>query len=168
MHASDIFSTARSPSGLALGGGCLPLHFLVAQMVNNLPAMCETWVWSLGWKDPLEKGMATTPVFLTGESRGQRSVAGCSHVLQSWTWLSKQTFFHLHSTTEEVNLNKWPFLSPSVRAEIRQWRETFKQRQVKVSKAKQGNCPGNGWYNRLKSCSEPETVHDRGNCRLWE
>ena len=31
---------------------------LVAQMVKNPPAMLETWVQSLGWKDPLE-GMAT-------------------------------------------------------------------------------------------------------------
>ena len=32
---------------------------LVAQKVKNLPAMQETWVQSLGCKDPLEKGMAT-------------------------------------------------------------------------------------------------------------
>jgi len=32
---------------------------LVAQMVKNLPAMQETWIQSLGWEDPLEKGMAT-------------------------------------------------------------------------------------------------------------
>ena len=32
---------------------------LVAQLVNNSPAMRETWVWSLGWEDPLEKGKAT-------------------------------------------------------------------------------------------------------------
>ena len=32
---------------------------LVAQMVKNLPAMRETWVRSLVWEDPLEKGMAT-------------------------------------------------------------------------------------------------------------
>ena len=32
---------------------------LVAQMVKNLPAMRETWVHSLGWEDPLDKGMAT-------------------------------------------------------------------------------------------------------------
>ena len=31
----------------------------MAQMVKNLPAMRETWVQSLGWEDPLEKGMAT-------------------------------------------------------------------------------------------------------------
>ena len=29
---------------------------LVAQLVKNLPAMRETWVQSLGWEDPLEKG----------------------------------------------------------------------------------------------------------------
>ena len=32
---------------------------LVAQTVKNPPAMQETWVQSLGWKDLLEKGMAT-------------------------------------------------------------------------------------------------------------
>ena len=32
---------------------------LMAQTVKNLPAMQETWVWSLGWGDPLEKGKAT-------------------------------------------------------------------------------------------------------------
>ena len=31
---------------------------LVAQMVKRLPAMRETWVWSLGWEDPLNKEMA--------------------------------------------------------------------------------------------------------------
>ena len=31
---------------------------LVAQMVKNPPAMWETWVGSLGWEDPLEKGTA--------------------------------------------------------------------------------------------------------------
>ena len=31
----------------------------VAQMVKNPPAMWETWVWSLGWEDPVEKGNAT-------------------------------------------------------------------------------------------------------------
>ena len=31
---------------------------LVAQLVKNLPAMQETWVWSLGWEDLLEKEMA--------------------------------------------------------------------------------------------------------------
>ena len=32
---------------------------LVAQLVKHLPAMWETWIWSLGWEDPLEKRKAT-------------------------------------------------------------------------------------------------------------
>ena len=32
----------------------------VAQLVKNLPAVWETWVQSLGWEDPLEKGKVTT------------------------------------------------------------------------------------------------------------
>ena len=31
----------------------------MAKMVKNLPAMQETQVQSMGWEDPLEKGMAT-------------------------------------------------------------------------------------------------------------
>ena len=43
---------------------CLYIHVLlfgdspVAQMAENLPALQETWVQSLVWDDPLEKGMA--------------------------------------------------------------------------------------------------------------
>ena len=47
-------------------------------MVKNLSAMWETQVQSLGQKDPLEKGMATPPVFLPGESHGQRILVGYS------------------------------------------------------------------------------------------
>ena len=31
----------------------------MAQMLKNLPVMWETWVQSLGWENPMEKGMAT-------------------------------------------------------------------------------------------------------------
>ena len=36
-----------------------PRASLVAQLVRNPPSMWETWVRSLGWQDPLEKGTAT-------------------------------------------------------------------------------------------------------------
>ena len=51
---------------------------LIAQLVKNPLAMWDTWVRSLGWGDPLEKGMATTPVFLPGEFHGLRSLVGYS------------------------------------------------------------------------------------------
>ena len=37
----------------------LTMDFAVAQMVKNPSAMQETWVRSVGWEHPLEKGMAT-------------------------------------------------------------------------------------------------------------
>ena len=54
------------------------LASLVAQLVKNPPAMQETPVQFLGQEDPLEKGMATTPVLWPGEFHGQRSLAGYS------------------------------------------------------------------------------------------
>ena len=77
-NAGDLGSIpglGRSP-GEGIG---YPLQYfgasLVAQTVN-LPAILETWVWSLRWKDPWKRAWQATPVFLPGESRGQRSLVG--------------------------------------------------------------------------------------------
>ena len=54
---------------------------LVAQMVKNSPAVPETWVWSLGWEDPLEEGMATHSSILAWRiptHRGAWSLVGYS------------------------------------------------------------------------------------------
>ena len=40
----------------------------MTQMVKNLPAMQDTGVQSLGWKDPLEESVAIHSVLLLGES----------------------------------------------------------------------------------------------------
>ena len=79
-HLSHFYCTARSVgkesacdardpslipgSGRSPGEGIgYPIQYswasLVAQLVKNPPAMPETWVQSLGWEDPLEKGKAT-------------------------------------------------------------------------------------------------------------
>ena len=50
----------------------------VPQTVNNLPAMQETQVQSLGWEDPLEEEKATHSSILTREFHGQRSLADYS------------------------------------------------------------------------------------------
>ena len=56
---SSIPGSARSPGE----GVDYPIQnswaSLVAQMVENMPAVWETWVWSLGWEDSLQEGMAT-------------------------------------------------------------------------------------------------------------
>ena len=51
---------------------------LVLQMMRYPPAMQETGVQSLGREDPLEKEMVPPPVFLPGETHGQRSLVGYS------------------------------------------------------------------------------------------
>ena len=61
---------------------------------KNRLAMQETQVQSLGQEDPLEKGMATHPVFLPGESHGQRNLVGYS------PWGDKES-----GTTERLTLS---------------------------------------------------------------
>ena len=60
---------------------------LVAQMVNNLPAMQETRLQSLGPEDPLEKGMATHSSILAWRTPTDRGVwrAAVHGVAKSWT-----------------------------------------------------------------------------------
>ena len=70
---------------------------LVAQMVENLPAVQETQVRSLGGEDPWRRKGQPTPVFLPGEARGirgQRSLAGYSPwVSKRWTQLTFSVLF---------------------------------------------------------------------------
>ena len=75
----------------------------MAQLVKNSPAMWETWVQSLGWEDPLEKGKATHSSILawsipwTAESMGS----------QSWTQLNDFHSLKLKSfCTENETINE--------------------------------------------------------------
>ena len=66
---------------------------LMAQVVKNLSAVWETWIWSLGWEDPLKKEMATQSSILAGESDGQGEWQATVHgVTKSWTRLSDLHF----------------------------------------------------------------------------
>ena len=48
----------------------------MAKLVKNPPVMRETWVQSLGWEDPLEKGKVPTAVLWPGEFYGLYSPWG--------------------------------------------------------------------------------------------
>ena len=50
--------------------------FLVTQMVDNLPAMQETWVQSLGWENPLEEGKETHSSILAWRIPMDREASG--------------------------------------------------------------------------------------------
>ena len=92
---SSIPRLGRSP-GEGIG---YPVQYswalLVAQIIKNLPAMWESWVWSLGWEDPLEKGKVTHFSILAWRIPWTLWSMG----LQRWTRLSN---FHFkvcpHST----------------------------------------------------------------------
>ena len=51
----------------------------MAQLVKNLPVMRETWVRSLGWEDPLEKGVATHSSILAWEISWTEEPGGLVH-----------------------------------------------------------------------------------------
>ena len=76
-------------------------------MVKNLPVMQETRVRSLGWEDPLEKGMATHSIFLPGESHGQRFLVGYS----PWGRKGLDTSEQLTHTSWKI-MNPLPFFRP--------------------------------------------------------
>ena len=67
---------------------------LVAQMVKNPPARWEMWARSLGWENPLEKGIATHSSILAAKPHGQRSLAGYS----PWGCKESDTTEHLRHT----------------------------------------------------------------------
>ena len=91
---------------------------LVAQMVKNLPTLQETWVQSLGWEDPLEKGMPTHSSILawripwTEEPGGLQSLAS-QRVRHNWATKRAHTctYTHTHTHTHKV----WVlYLSPNL------------------------------------------------------
>ena len=68
-QSMEKLSSVKPIPGARMVGDCCLLIFnsnlchiqgsLVAQTVKNPSARRETWVWSLGWEDPMEEGMAT-------------------------------------------------------------------------------------------------------------
>ena len=64
---------------------------VVAQMVKNLPAVWETWVWFLGGEDPLEEHIATHSTILAGRIPWTEEPGGLHRVTKNWIWLSDWT-----------------------------------------------------------------------------
>ena len=74
--------------------------------------MQEARVQSLGREDPLEKGMATTPVFLPEKSHGQRSLVGHS------PWGCKEADMTDRLTLSKKNANSKRYMPPSVHSSM--------------------------------------------------
>ena len=108
---SSIPGSGRS-SGEGIG---YPFQYswacLVAQLVKNPPTMRETWVLSLGWEDPLEKGKATHSSILAW--RSPWTVESMDGIAKSQTRLSD---FHFTSLSPYVFM--WLFLCVSSEREL--------------------------------------------------
>ena len=75
----------------------------MAQLVKNPPAMWETWVWSLGWEDPLEKGKATHSI-LAWRIPWTKSM-GSKRVRQDWanfTHLKIENYINFETKSREA------------------------------------------------------------------
>ena len=75
----------------------------VAHMVNNLSAMQEAWVWSLGREDPLEKGMPTHSSILAWKLPWTEEPGGLQGVTKSQTWLNNTTTSNTFFTNYFIN-----------------------------------------------------------------
>ena len=71
-------------------------------MIKNLPTIQETWVPSLGWENPLEKGIATYFSIVSGEFYGMRGLVGYN------PWGCKES-----DTTEQQHFNFLFFFFPT-------------------------------------------------------
>ena len=92
-HAAAVHGVAKSRTRLSNWtelNSWTTWTFLVAQMVKNLPTMQETRVWSLGWEDTLEKGMATHSSILAWRTPWTEEPGGLQSMRsqKSWTQLN--------------------------------------------------------------------------------
>ena len=93
-------------SGRSAGEGIgYPLQYswasLVAQLVKNLPAVWEAWVWSPHWDDPLEKGRATHSSVLAWRIPWAIQSMGSQRVGHNWATF---TFRSFHGSVDNSNL----------------------------------------------------------------
>ena len=90
---------------------------LVAQTARNPSAMRDTWVWSLGWEDPLEEGMATHSSILAWriplteepgrlQSMGSQNVRHVWVTKHAWTATVLKLFQEVQGPTALLKLTK--------------------------------------------------------------
>ena len=93
---------------------------VVAQLVKN-PAMGETWVWSLGWEDPLEKGKVTHFSILAWRIPWTIPSMRSQRVRHNWATFTAlsvfntyqfpsvlNTCFNITFLQDRCNNNEWP------------------------------------------------------------
>ena len=107
---------------------------LVTQMVKNSPAVRETWIWCLGWEDPMEEDIATHSSILAWRIPMERRAwwATVHRVTKSQMWLTK------HSTIQAWASQTLPLY-----------------RQINWDPDNKGMDPNTHWIIAVGSRSEP-------------
>ena len=122
-NAGDPGSHLRSGISPADGIGYLLQYSwasLVAQSIKKPPAMrFDPWVWSLGWENPQEEGMATHFGILAWRIPMDRGAwrAIVHGVAKSWTWLSDEAqhssiCLYMHVCTHTHTHTQWNTIKP--------------------------------------------------------
>ena len=140
----------------------------MAQRVNCLPPRRETWVQSLGWEDPRRRKWQHTPVSLSGEFHGWRSLVGYSpwghKELDRTEWLTHiclLSMFYLFIVFMGFSRQKYwsdfPFLSPVAHVLSERWAsKNWCFWTVLLEKT----------LVRPLECKEIQPVHPKGN-QFW-
>ena len=94
MYVETLGSGSWTPAALR---GQFNIHIhtrasLMTQLVKNTPAMWETWVWSLGWEDPLRRERLPTPKFWPGDNHGLCGFAESQTGLSDFHFLSSTIY----------------------------------------------------------------------------
>ena len=94
-------------------------------MAKNSPIMWETWVWSLGWEDPLKEGMATYSSILACRIPMDCSLPGSSvdEVAKSRDWRTKHSTAGVTAKAGDSAIRKW---------DTAEWQEPYYPWQVEV------------------------------------
>jgi len=84
---------------------------LVAQLIKNLPTMCNTWVWSWVGKIPWRRRWYPTPIFLPGESPWTEEPGRLQSMGSQRVWLNRVT---RHTHTVILRGMKWHLVVVSI------------------------------------------------------
>ena len=84
---TGIKTAGRNINNLKYGGA-----FLIAQLVKNPSAIQKTWLRSLGWQDPLEKGKATHSSILAWRIAKSLGTVSATMKLKDVCSLGKKTY----------------------------------------------------------------------------
>ena len=136
-------------------------------MVKNSPAMRETWVWSLGWEDPLEEGMTSRSSILAWSIPMDRGAwrATVHGVAKSWTRLSDWTEQNCDNISMYVFTESHSVMSDSLRSHglYSPWNSPCQNTAVHSCSLLQGIFPTKGSNPGLLRCRQSlnQLSHER-------